>query len=219
MKKITLLICMISLVTQASSQVEKLAGPRFGFTYITDGSLMYNLNSLPNVSDANPVIAQFGWQFERQFMNAGSTAGIVEFIPLLGGFEQGLFLPSFSTLVGIRKSNGFEFAMGPNLSLSGVGMVFGAGFNIKSGNINFPINIAYVPSVNKLIDFDEFDASDIIYQGQDENGNDSYTYVGPTTYPNGESVIINPNGTPVDEFNWKTGHRISIIIGFNTSKN
>ena len=99
MKKITLLIYAVSLVIQTTNaQVEKLSGPRFGFTYITDGSLMYNINDLPNVSKANPLIAQFGWQFEKQF-ECGNTAGIVEFIPLIGGFEQGLFLPSFSTLV------------------------------------------------------------------------------------------------------------------------
>ena len=125
MKKITLLIYAVSLVIQTTNaQVEKLSGPRFGFTYITDGSLMYNINDLPKVSKANPLIAQFGWQFEKQFANAGNTAGIVEFIPLIGGFEQGLFLPSFSTLVGIRNANGFELAVGPNLSLSGVGMVW-----------------------------------------------------------------------------------------------
>ena len=217
MKKITLLICMIGLVTQASSQVEKLSGPRFGFTYLTDGSLIYNLNSLPNVSDVNPVIAQFGWQFERQFMNAGNTVGIVEFIPLIGGFEQGLFLPSFSTLVGIRKTNGFELAVGPNLSLSGIGMVLGTGFNIKSGNINFPINIAYVPSVNKLVDLNGSTSVEIM---SDENGEPIVTnYDGPSNYPNGDPVKFDSNGSLIREFNWKTGHRISIIIGFNASKN
>lgn len=208
---------MISVITQANAQVEKLAGPRFGFTYLTDGSLMYNLNDLPNVSNANPIIAQFGWQFERQFMNTGQTAGIVEFIPLIGGFEQGLFLPSFSTLVGIRNNNGFEFAIGPNVSLSGIGMVLGTGFNIKSGNINFPINIAYVPSVNKVLDFDEYVMNPD--GGIDENGSPTYTYSGPDYYPNGEPVTFDPDGFPESEFNWKTGHRISIIIGFNASKN
>ena len=49
MKKITLLIFAVSLVIQTTNaQVEKLSGPRFGFTYITDGSLMYNINDLPN---------------------------------------------------------------------------------------------------------------------------------------------------------------------------
>ena len=216
MKKITLLICAISLVIQTTNaQVEKLSGPRFGFTYISDGSLMYNINDLPNVSKANPLIAQFGWQFEKQFMNAGNTAGIVELIPLIGGFEQGLFLPSFSTLVGIRNANGFELAVGPNLSLSGVGMVLGAGFNLKSGNINFPINIAYVPSVNRVFDFNDYS---FVNNGNDSNGNP--TYEGPLNYPNGEPITFDSNGLPSqNEYNWKTGHRISIIIGFNASKN
>lgn len=215
MKKVTVLLCAIGLVIQTTNaQVEKLSGPRFGFTYLTDGSLMYNLNDLPNVSKVNPLIAQFGWQFERHFMNTGRTAGIVEFIPLIGGFEQGLFLPSFSTLVGIRNNNGFEFAIGPNISLSGIGMVLGTGFNIKSGDINFPINIAFVPSVNKVIDFNDFDYSPTAF---DNNGLPTdYEYTGPDNYPNGEEI---DKDNPINEFNWKTGHRISIIIGFNASKN
>ena len=82
--------------------------------------------------------------------------------------------------------------------------------------MNFPINIAFVPSVNKLVDFDDYS---INYQGSDENGLDIYAYDGPSNYPNGEPVIFNSNGYPKNEFNWKSGHRISIIIGFNTSKN
>ena len=174
---------------------------------------MYNLNDLPNVSKANPLIAQFGWQFEKQFMNAENTAGIVEFI-IIGGFEQGLFLPSFSTLVGIRNANGFELAVGPNLSLSGIGMVLGAGFNQKV-KYKFPYNIAYVPSVNKVFENDYT----IVYNGEDSNGNPIYNYDGPLNYPNGELVTFDSNGMPYNEFNWKTGHRISIIIGFNASKN
>ena len=29
-----------------------------------------------------------------------------------------------------------EFGVGPNLSLSGIGMVFGVGYNFKSGSLN-----------------------------------------------------------------------------------
>ena len=47
----------------------------------------------------------------------------------------------------------------------------------------------------------------------------NYTYVGPTNYPNGEPVNFDSNGYPDVRYDWKTGHRISIIIGFNTSKN
>ena len=55
-------------------------------------------------------------------------------------------------MVGARTASGFEFAMGPNLSLSGFGMVFGAGYNFKAGDLNLPVNIAFVPGVKRTID-------------------------------------------------------------------
>ena len=64
---------------------------------------------------------------------------------LIGGMENGLFLPSISSMVGARTSKGIEFAMGPNLSLGGIAMVFGAGYNFKSGSLNMPVNIGFVP--------------------------------------------------------------------------
>ena len=68
----------VGLVIQNTILVEKLSGQVW--LLITDGSLVYNINDLPKVSKTNPLIAQFGWQFEKQFMNAGNTAGIVEFL-------------------------------------------------------------------------------------------------------------------------------------------
>lgn len=204
MKKIALTICILGLTIQANAQVEKLSGPRVGFTYITPGTLIDNLNELPNIDEANPVIAQFGWQLETKFMDEGNTSGIVEFVGLVGGFEQGLFLPSVSTLVGFRKNTGFEFALGPNLSLSGIGMVIGAGFNFKSGKINFPVNIAYVPSVSrsKITQYESYAWTEFEY---DHEGNVINT-------------IEHPYLPEIRE-NRETGHRISIIIGFNASKN
>ena len=49
---------------------------------------------------------------------------------------------------------GIEFAVGPNLSLGGIAMVFGAGYNFKFGKLNVPVNIAYVPSMNKTYNHD-----------------------------------------------------------------
>ena len=94
-------------------------------------------------------------------------------------------------------------------------MVLGAGFNLKSGNINFPINIAYVPSVNRVFDFNDYS---FVNNGNDSNGNPTYNYEGPLNYPNGEPITFDSNGLPSqNEYNWKTGHRISIIIGFNVA--
>jgi hypothetical protein len=72
--------------------------------------------------------------------------GLVEWVALIGGMEKGLFLPSFSSLVGIRSQKGFEFATGPNLSASGLGFVFALGYNYTKGDLNLPINIAFVPN-------------------------------------------------------------------------
>ncbi len=59
--------------------------------------------------------------------------------------EQGKFLHSVSSLIGVRAGSGFEFAVGPNLSVGGVGMVFSIGQNFTSGNLNLPMNLAFVP--------------------------------------------------------------------------
>lgn len=125
---------------------KKFGGPRIGMTYITSGT------SSDYISDKgkNPLITQFGWQFEqRLFTIENGTSGIIEFVPLIGGMEQGLFLPSANLLIGMRSGGkrSFEFALGPNVSLSGLGMVFAAGTNFKSGKVNFPVNLALVPSV------------------------------------------------------------------------
>jgi hypothetical protein len=75
---------------------------------------------------------------------------VFEWVVLVGGMEQGLFLPSISSLVGVRAGSGFEFAAGPNLSISGIGMVFSIGQNFTSGDLNLPINFAFVPGRDGL---------------------------------------------------------------------
>ena len=91
-------------------------------------------------------------------------------------------------MVGARTSNGLEFAMGPNLSLGGIAMVFGCGYNFKSGNLNMPVNFGFVPGRKKTQD-------------------------ASSRYDNnlGQEII-----TP--EIQYNTGNRFSITVGFNMSK-
>jgi hypothetical protein len=108
-------------------------------------------DKLKDKFNASPTITQFGWQFEtRYFTLKSGTSGLVEGVILIGGIEQGLFLPSGSLLIGLRNPNGLEFGFGPNLSLSGVGFVFAGGVTFHSENINFPVNLALVPSSDGL---------------------------------------------------------------------
>jgi len=123
----------------------KLNGPRFGVTYIASGNLTRRLKEKYEIN--TPVISQFGWQFETQIfsIDAGPT-GLVEFIPLVGGLDQGIFLPSASLMFGLRALSGLELGFGPNLSAAGTGVVIAAGTSFSAGNVHFPINFAVVPS-------------------------------------------------------------------------
>ena len=157
MKKILLtLILGLGLLT-ANAQIQKLAGPRIGFTILTHGSSADFINDRGEAYDdvtnqeywtedqKIAFISQYGWQWESRFVDNGDVVGLVEWVVLVGGMEQGMFLPAVSSLVGVRTGSGFEVAGGPNLSLSGLGMVFTVGKNFQSGKLNFPVNIAFVP--------------------------------------------------------------------------
>ena len=160
MKKTTLLITSLLITFNLYSQIQytptnsgnqnfikNLSGPRIGFTIITNGDLKDELVSEFGLTSS--IITQFGYQFEKQIMGDENLAGLVEGIIFLGGLERGLFLPSLSGMFGARFSSGYEFAVGPNLSLGGAGLVLGFGKTIQAGNINIPINFAWVPSTSR----------------------------------------------------------------------
>ena len=146
----------------AKKKLKKFEGPRIGATYVDYGTVRDYLNS----ENKSPVITQFGWQFEtRLFTAEDGTSALLEFIPLIGGFDQGLFLPSISILTGLRNATdakmSLEFAVGPNFSITknwenntaaSVGLIIAVGTTIKKSNINFPINLVFVPSVGEKHD-------------------------------------------------------------------
>jgi hypothetical protein len=101
----------------AFDQVKRLRsdGPRMGVTVFT-GNIANRLQESTATGgfDALPVMFQFGYQFEKQYLNEGKFQGLFEFIPMVTGIDQSLFIPSFSILHGIRNNkNGWEFAFGP----------------------------------------------------------------------------------------------------------
>tara|TARA_B100000780_G_scaffold122114_1_gene85624 strand:+ start:812 stop:1456 length:645 start_codon:yes stop_codon:yes gene_type:complete len=214
MKRIFTAILLSITFLSAEAQIEKLAGPRVGVTMITSGSLASIIRGdVPFFSDDvskewtgstgkyGAAISQYGWQWESRFADGGDITGVVEWIALVGGMEKGMFLPSASSMVGLRTAKGIEFAVGPNLSLGGIAMVFGAGYNFKFGKLNVPVNIAYVPSMNKTYNHD---AEYEWVEEYDGNGN----YIG-----GGEIET-----SPAYSVTHPTGARISVMVGFNLSK-
>ncbi|AMR28163.1 hypothetical protein A0257_14420 [Hymenobacter psoromatis] len=128
---------------ELSQEPVHLSGPRLGFTVLTDGVLN---RARDHVHDLNPFLTQFGWQFEsRLFRLPNGVSGLVELVPLVGGLEQGQFIPSVSGLLGIRGPKGFEFGLGPNVTPLGADIVLALGTSFRSNGINFPVNLAVVP--------------------------------------------------------------------------
>lgn len=129
----------------ASSVPIELEGPRIGATLLSQ-------KFIDSQEDAHhvklrPMLAQIGWHFEKRFftMSDGGTA-VSEVVALVGGFEQGSFIPSVSWLLGFRAGSGVEFGMGPNLSLAGSAAVFAVGMTFQSEEVNFPVNFALATS-------------------------------------------------------------------------
>ncbi|OON68356.1 hypothetical protein [Hymenobacter sp. CRA2] len=121
----------------------RLSGPRLGFTVLTGGAASYAEREF----NVNPFLTQFGWQFEtRLFRMPNGTSGLFEFVPLIGGLEQGKFIPSVNALLGVRGPKGFEVGLGPNITPVSVGVALAAGTTIRTASgINFPITAAVVP--------------------------------------------------------------------------
>jgi hypothetical protein len=88
------------------------AGPRIGVTVIGDGAISDELEK----QNKTPIMTQFGWQFEtRFFKTTNGISGLFEFIPMIGGMEQGMFKPSASALIGMRfeKKTAWNSGWGP----------------------------------------------------------------------------------------------------------
>ena len=214
-----------------NAQIQSLEGPRCGMVYISasPGSTFLNgdlplddiFDGVSNYDDIakGAITSLYGWQFESRFADGGNVTGIVEWIALVGGMEKGKFLPSLSSMVGARTASGFEFALGPNLSLSGVGMVFGVGYNFKSGKLNIPVNIAFVPGrkgtfskEGETIYYPEEGSMEYLPgpDGEFNTDDDTYEYV--------VSQEAYSTFEPGYEIAYNSGSRFSITVGFNLVK-
>ena len=220
MKRIITIVLLSVSILSVDAQVDKLAGPRVGITMVQPGILAGFLrkdypffpgDGEPSASDEwtgstgkyGAVMSQYGWQWESRFLDGGDVVGIVEWIALVGGMEKGYFLPSVSSMVGLRTASGFELAAGPNLSIGGIAIVIGIGKTLKFGKLNVPVNIAYVPSMDKTYNHSGAYYEDFVDPDGIENSGDEYWDVGEDE---GYSVTH------------PTGARISVMVGFNLGK-
>ncbi len=191
-KKVT-----VPVVHDPSKDIPRLRsdGPRMGVTMLTgEAASIFQRPTSEGGYDALPVMFQFGYQFETTYLSSGNFQALFEFLPMITGLDQGLFIPSFTLLNGLRfNKQGFEFAFGPTASLGQKeygyydadgewrlqsywneteedpianpnpfpivkridsrghytlvpGFLFAAGYTIRSGNLNMPINAFVIPN-------------------------------------------------------------------------
>jgi hypothetical protein len=96
-----------------------LSGPRSGFAYFTGeaGKLLQKPRSEGGFG-SYPVMFQFGYQFEAQYLNEGNYQALFEFLPTVSGFNQNIFIPSVTIMNGFRNNKyGWEIAFGPTFGL------------------------------------------------------------------------------------------------------
>lgn len=98
----------------------RLDGPRLGFVTFTGNTAnILQADKSEGGFEAFPLMFQFGYQFEKQYLNEGKIQALFEFVPMITGVDQGYFIPGFTLLHGLRSNvNGWEFALGPTINLS-----------------------------------------------------------------------------------------------------
>ena len=97
-----------------------LSGPRFGYTFLL-GDQAKRLGDSKDEGgfEAYPAMFQFGYQFEKQYLNEGNYQALFEFIPMITGVDQQLVIPSITILNGFRNNkHGWEVAIGPSISVA-----------------------------------------------------------------------------------------------------
>jgi hypothetical protein len=109
-----------------------LSGPRAGITVSPNGNAR----------------SQFGWHLEHQA--SPGTRGpwfVVETVVLVAGVEYREFVPNGTLVFGFRLPSGYEFGIGPSVTLGGLSgfrssLVIAAGRSFRVGAIRVPVNLA-----------------------------------------------------------------------------
>ncbi|MCK4921433.1 MAG: hypothetical protein KAS71_10335 [Bacteroidales bacterium] len=194
----------------------KLNGPRMGIAYLT-GDLGEIIMRKENKGgyDGYPVISQFGYQYEIQYLSAGDFQALVEFIGMLSGLEQKIFIPSVVVMNGFRlNDSGWEIAFGPSFKASKIGVGFYDTDGIMGGAVGewyldyewYELNSEGLhPYMNRLVE--RMDSRGDVSMGT------GWVWALGKTFKSGYlnipvNIYVSPN---------KNGWYAGLSVGFNTS--
>ena len=183
-----------------------LNGPRMGMMMMTgQDAEIFKAAKGEGGYDLYPMMFQFGYQFEIQYINQGDFQALFEFIPMVTGLDQGKFIPSISILNGMRSSRtGLEFAFGPILYVSqqAKGYNYEGEWYLESAPpLDVPVD--QLPSISKRID-----------------SRGAFGIQSRFVFGIGKTFRSGKLNIPVNAFfiPGKSGHRIGVSVGYNVSK-
>lgn len=189
-----------------------LQGARFGFTYIM-GDMADRLGASNEFGgyEATPVMFQFGYQFEKQYLNEGKFQALFEFIPMITGIDQEMFIPSFTLLNGFRNNvSGWEVAIGPSFGLGKTG----DRFNIN-GNYYSQQQVNSDPALKAKVASENIRARTVI----DRDGETAIATALVIAF--GKSFKSGKLNIPVNFWTTiptKDGFRVGLSIGYNAKR-
>lgn len=197
-----------SAITNPNVDQLNLSGPRMGLTYtLGETGKILQAPKADGGYDNYPFMTSFGYQYEIQYLNEGNFQALFEFLPLISGLDQGLFIPSLTILHGLRNNvHGIEFAFGPTIS----GFTQAEGYYDTDGNWLLPQEwAAQFPD----------DAPPVLEKRMDSRGGifairPGFVFAAGFTFKSGKlnlpvNVFVIPN---------KKGTRVGLSVGFNAKK-
>ncbi len=190
-------------------KVERLAldGPRMGAVSFS-GDLRQRISDPRSDGgfDAYPIMFQFGYQFEKQYLNEGNLQALFEFIPMVTGLDQGHFIPSVALMHGLRSNvNGWEFAFGPTFNV----IPFAKGY--YDANNNWHLQNDWYSDPARQNETNPYEISERVDRRGTYRIHSSFVLAAGRTFRSGKLNI------PVNVFvvPGKNGWRYGISFGFN----
>ena len=140
----TILTLLCNIAFAEPPKVEAVTGFRMGYGYVAESDLQ------------SPHLMVLGWDHMQTVSTGTRIDVIVAGNVSLGGMNQGVLLPSSHLIIGYQFNDSLQLGIGPVLTFSELNttpstrlnMIAAAGWNIKMGDVYFPIHAAYVPDVD-----------------------------------------------------------------------
>ncbi|MCE2739973.1 MAG: hypothetical protein LW669_00660 [Sphingobacteriales bacterium] len=189
-----------------------LQGARFGYAVVV-GHMAERMRASSEFGgyEANPTLFQFGYQFEKQYLNEGKFQALFEFLPMISGIEQEMFIPSFTFLNGFRNNvSGWEIAIGPSF-----------GFSRMASRVNIDGNFYSEEQIKKsTILSNRVTAENLKYQEvMDRDGETSIATALVIAF--GKSFKSGKLNIPLNVWTTiptKDGFRVGVSLGYNAKR-